>query len=110
MRVKSALRKIRSVKMLSIQISREAESDLEDISFYTHLEWGERQAEKYLNDLLSCLNLLAKNPLIGQDMSVIQNDLRMFPFKSHYLFFIPKKESILIVRILGQQMDFEAHL
>ena len=42
----------------------QAEQDLVEIWLYTFNEWGEYQADKYLDDLEGAIRLLAEQPLI----------------------------------------------
>ena len=44
-----------------------AEQDLIDIWLYTLNEWGEYQADKYLDDLDAAIHLLAAQPLICRE-------------------------------------------
>jgi len=91
-------------------MSHEADIDLEDISFYTYMTWGGRQANIYLAQLKEFFQKLADNPTIGRDASEFVEGLKRFGYKSHMIFYITTDTGILIVRVLGQQMDFEQHL
>ena len=92
------------------QFSEEADVDLEDIAFHTFMKWGEHQSDKYLAKLKDCITALSENPFLGKEASEIVSELRVFPFKSHYIFYFPRDTGILIVRILGQSMDYNQHL
>lgn len=92
------------------QFTEEADADLEDISFYTYVKWGEKKAEKYLANLKECVITLFDNSFIGKDVSYMGTEFRMFAFKSHYIFYLTREGDILIVCILGQSMDDLQHL
>ena len=53
-----------------------ATKDLADIDQYSVREWGEAQADRYLNQLEACFFRLAKNPLLGRECSTIRPGLR----------------------------------
>lgn len=92
------------------QFTKEADADLEDISFYTYVKFGEKQAEKYLANLKEGVITLSRNPFIGKDVSDMGTEFKMFTFKSHAIFYLTREDDILIVRILGQSMDYLQHL
>lgn len=92
------------------QFTEEADADLEDISFYTYVKWGEKQAEKYLTNLKEYVIAFSENPFNGKDVSYMGTEFRMFAFKSHYIFYLTREDDILIVRLLGQSMDYLQHL
>jgi toxin ParE1/3/4 len=96
--------------MLKIQISEEAGLDIEDISFYTYEKWGSRQADKYGKELYQCFEKLAKNPLIGRDVSNLIPNARLFLFEAHAIFYKVSDTEIYVFRILGQKQDFGRHL
>ena len=96
--------------MREFLISKEADTDLEDISFYTYMNWREKQAVLYLAKLKECFQTLTDSPTIGRDASEFSQGLRRFSYESHMIFYVMIDTGILIVRVLGQQMDYEQHL
>ncbi len=58
--------------MRSIHIHGLAESDLIDIWRYSFDEWGEVQADKYLDELDSGIKRLAENPEIGMKRDFVR--------------------------------------
>lgn len=87
-----------------------AENDLFNIADYTIEQWGIKQARTYRDKLNSCFTLLADRPTIGRDASEYGQELRRYAYQSHTIFYVPTDTGILIVRVLGQQMDYEQHL
>jgi len=61
---------------MRINIQSKAEQDLIDIWLYTFSEWGESQADKYLDEIDEGLNLINGNPEIGLDYSFIRQGYR----------------------------------
>jgi toxin ParE1/3/4 len=87
-----------------VRISVEAEQDIDRIAAYTLLEWGSRQADRYLAKLESGFDLLARNPSIGRPCDSIRKDLRRFEIGRHVVFYTLQFGGILVVRVLHEHM------
>jgi toxin ParE1/3/4 len=59
--------------------------------------------------LKNCLELLARNPEIGNSAEDIQPGYRRFPHQSHIIFYTQADSDIFIVRILHKSMDISDH-
>jgi len=90
--------------VLQVDVSIEAEEDIDQITAYTTRTWGWRQTIHYLAKLEDGFNLLAQNPSIGRSCDSIRPGLRRFEIGKHVVFFILEPNGIQIVRILHQQM------
>jgi toxin ParE1/3/4 len=90
--------------MLQIDVSIDAEEDIDQISAYTTRTWGWRQASRYLAKLEDGCNLLVQNPSIGRTCDSIRPGLRRFEIGKHVVFYILIPDGIQIARILHQQM------
>ncbi|WP_331711043.1 type II toxin-antitoxin system RelE/ParE family toxin, partial [Sulfitobacter sp. HI0054] len=55
--------------MREIHHSQAAKSDLVDIWVETYRQWGEAQADRYLDDIERALQGLIANPQMGSDCS-----------------------------------------
>lgn len=51
---------------MPLKFSLEAQFDLENISYYGHLKYGEKRAELYLKGLEETLNIIMSFPEIGK--------------------------------------------
>ena len=91
-------------------LSAKADEDLDDIADYSLEIWGETLTQKYLIELIDCLEKIAETPDIGRDASEFSPNLKRFNYKAHSVFFMSTDTGILIVRILGQKQDFNRHL
>ena len=60
--------------MLKVNVSVEAEEDIDLIAAYTTRTWGWRQTNRYLAKLEDGFELLAQNPLIGRSCDSIRPD------------------------------------
>jgi len=85
-------------------VSREAETDIDQIATYTSNAWGWRQTDRYLDQLEESFQILAQHPAIGRSCDSIQEGLRRFEVGKHVVFYRAEPEGILIVRVLHQQM------
>ena len=90
--------------MLQVDVSFEAEEDIDQIAAHTTRTWGWRQTNHYLAKLEDGFNLLAQNPSVGRPCDSIRPGLRRFEIGKHVVFYFVEPDEILIVRILHQQM------
>ena len=90
--------------MPQLQISAEAEEDIDRIVAYTAGKWGWRQADRYLAKLEDGFNLLAGNPSIGRPCESIRAGLRRLEIGRHVVFYLQGPVAVLVVRVLHQQM------
>ena len=87
--------------MLRLEVTPEAESDLVDIWLYTCNEWGADQADKYLDQLERGIN----HPELGVDYSHVFPGYRQLHQEHHLVFYRLQDSSVLIVRVLHEDMD-----
>ncbi len=90
--------------MSTINISREAENDLDSILAYTIKEWGLDQAARYLGVLEAAFELLGSNPLMGHGCDKLRAGLRRYEVESHVVFYLPETDGVFIVRVLHAHM------
>ena len=96
--------------MRKLRFSRRADSDIVAISQYTSAEFGEEQARKYRDQLISCFTSLLEHPHLGRSADELAPGLRRIRQQAHVVFYMPSEDAVLIVRVLHQSMDFERHL
>jgi toxin ParE1/3/4 len=87
-----------------LRFSGAAKTDLLSIGAYTLQNWGQAQAERYLDGLERCAKLLAANPSMGRPCHWIRPGLYRFEKGRHVLFYRLQEDGILISRILHQSM------
>lgn len=87
------------------KLSNLAAEDFDSIYEFTWRKFGPLQADKYTADLDSFLKLLARNPEMGRDRSDLVEGIRKHDHAEHAIFYKEVGGSILIVRILHQQME-----
>ena len=96
--------------MAVYRLSRKAAADLAGIHEYSLSRFGLRQARHYLNGLHDRFHDLAQHPMLGRSADRIRKDLRRYEYRSHVVFYVPRDEDILVVRVLHEAMDVRRHL
>lgn len=92
-------------------LSKGAQKDIVGIADYTIENFGIKQARKYRDGLISCFEDLSKSPERGR-LYLHKDDtlLMRYRHKSHIVFYKRTNQGILIIRVLGERMDFIRHL
>jgi len=96
--------------MAGYKLSRAAKNDIAAIYEFGIQTFGYNQAQLYLMQLHKHFLTIMKSPNIGRDASEFSDGLKRFVFESHTIFYQPMDTGVFIVRVLGQQMDYQKHL
>jgi len=96
--------------VLKITKSLAAENDLINIWVYSFDNWGVVQADKYLDQLNHGFKFIAENPLVGTNCDDIRKGYFSYPIKRHLVFYKIESKVLIIVRVLGTEMDYVEHL
>ena len=96
--------------MAKFEITEAADRDLTDIYIYSHRQFGEQQADRYLLSLEECFARLAEMPKLGRSIESLRAGYFRFDHASHTIFYTIAVGGIRIVRVLHQRMDPERHL
>lgn len=96
--------------MYRILKTAEAEQDLINIWSYTYRNWGEEQADIYLDSLEEAFKLLTETPLLCRSRREFVRPVRIHPHAHHLVIYDVLPEIINIVRVLHESMDIEAQL
>ena len=86
------------------------DQDLVEIWLYTYKEWGEKQADKYLDDLDTAIKLLAEQPLISRIRTELDPPVRIHHHGHHLIVYLALDDGISIIRVLHESMDVDSHL
>lgn len=95
---------------VTVRISNLAERDLLSIWTYTLEEWGETQADAYIESFAGKFSLLASLPGAGRSIDEVRPGYRRARHGSHLIFSRQVEDGVEIVRVLHQQMDPTLHL
>ena len=96
--------------MVRYQIQTEADLDIDEIYADGIETWGLAQARSYLLGLHERFEFLADNSNIGVNSDELAPNLQKFPYGRHVVFFTKTDTGVMIVRVLGEEMDFKRHL
>ncbi len=96
--------------MRQVIIRQRAKRDLQEIWYYSAAQWGVAQADSYVSMIQKAIERMVVDGARAARCDTLYPDLRRARAGSHILFFLVDAENIDVVRILHQQMDFEAHL
>lgn len=92
------------------KLSQKAADDFGDIYEYTFLNFGEEQADNYIEEMESCLQTASEAPFIGRDCSGLRPGIRRHDHQKHAIFYRVRDLDIFVIRILHQQMNPMLHL
>jgi len=84
-----------------------ARDDLASIADYTLSIWGEAQMRVYLDALLSRVEWLSENPMLGRPRPEIAPHLRSWREGSHIIFYRTAEDRIQIIGVPHQSMDLD---
>lgn len=97
--------------MAGYRFTNEAVKDLEEIWSYAKQKWSFEQADRYYNLIIDEIEFISSNPLLGRSMDYIKEGYKSTKVKSHLVFYKQHEtDTILIVRILHQNMDIRQRL
>ena len=98
------------VYMSKFVLSKKADDDLAGIFEYGIVNFGIERATEYLLGINDKFNLISNNKELGRTADEISKDLKRVSQNRHVIFFKEMKGSVMIVRDLRREMDFERHL
>ncbi|MDA0967548.1 MAG: type II toxin-antitoxin system RelE/ParE family toxin [Proteobacteria bacterium] len=87
-----------------------AEADFVDIWLYTYNNWGEVQADKYIDELNKSLKILVEQPLICRERKEFSPPVRIYRYLEHLIIYVIYGDEIKIIRVLHKSMDVENHI
>ena len=87
-----------------------AEQDLIDIWIYSYHQWGENQADKYLDELDVAIKALASSPLAYRERPEFSPPVRVCHHASHLVIYRLVDKTVNIIRVLHESMDIDRHL
>lgn len=91
--------------MTEVNLSEEAEVDLENIYLYGKAQWGRAQAERYIDHLFEAFDDLADYPEAYRERADISPGLHMRPEHSHLIFYRHTRRQVTIIRVLHASVD-----
>jgi len=96
--------------MPSYKFAKSAQIDLVNIIDYTIETWGVEQSSVYIDGLELLIGKLAESPEIGKFCHHLIQNIRVFSYQSHLIYYMDNVSGILIVRVLHKNMSPTLHL
>ena len=96
-----------SANVAKAQFSDPARQDLDHIWTFIATE-SLTGADRALESIRKCIELLASNPFLGRSRSEYGADLRSLVVDAFVVFYTPSAEGVLIVRIVRGERDIDA--
>ena len=87
-----------------------AEEDLKNIWLYSFKNWGETQADYYMQQLDAGLHRLMDNPMLGRSRDGIRLGYRSIQINRHIAYYLIQNQRIVIVRVLHERMNPSEHI
>jgi toxin ParE1/3/4 len=94
----------------ALDLSDEAETDIETILRKTGEEWGEKQIPIYADTLDNALQTILRHPAIGHTSSRLPKAYRSYPVGSHVVYYRMLGNTVRVDRILHERMSPKKHL
>jgi toxin ParE1/3/4 len=92
--------------MPKYSLTKKAVYDLKQIWNYTYDNWTEKQADKYVNQLLNRCLQISKKPLQDRKYENLYPGLKGSKVNKHIIFYRKiEEEQIEVIRILHERMD-----
>ena len=96
--------------MKTLVVSQRAKADLREIRVFSRKRWGGEQAQAYVELIISRFAWLMRNARRGTRADQLILGLRRVNVRRHAILYLEHADSIEILRVLHQQMDFAAQL
>lgn len=87
------------------RFSPAAEQDLQGIWQYTEENWGRKQADAYIDQVVEGCALVAGNPALAPSCSHIRPGYLRILIGRHHVYFRETSYGIAVIRILHFRMD-----
>lgn len=96
--------------MRKLHQQAKAREDLKKIWLYSFREYGEKQADKYYDELIAGMESIEGNPYIGVACDYIRQGYRQHQINEHSIFYRLSEKKIRIIRILHKNMKSKHHI
>jgi toxin ParE1/3/4 len=93
---------------LRVQISSQANADLDRLVQDGLRHFGRPQTERYLEGVYRAFGLLAEFPYANREHTEFKPPLRVHPHERHLIFYLVKDEMLFILRVRHSREDWQA--
>lgn len=92
------------MRATSYVISTDAQIDIDDLYAYSLLNFGIKQADRYLDSLYACFSMLCEHPHTGKNVDNIVSGAHRQVHQEHVIYY-KLASPLLVLRILGGKQD-----
>ncbi|MBP0618194.1 type II toxin-antitoxin system RelE/ParE family toxin [Jiella mangrovi] len=92
---------------MTYRLSALAEQDFYEIYREGALQFGEKQADDYLANLMKTLALIAANPEMARERREVKPPVRVHPFRAHLIIYTIQDSDILVLRLPRGSREWE---
>lgn len=85
---------------MRIEISPKAFSDLDDIFNFSLRQWGDVQANQYIERVFARLDLLSDSPKLGRRVERMPPEVRVLRTEQHSAYYQVRVDHIWVMRVL----------
>ncbi len=96
--------------MRAVVLLERAKTDLIEIWNYTASTWNVQQADHYIGIIHAALGRAASGVDKARDSENVRPSLKRIRCGSHFAFLVFREDSIQVVRVLHERMNFDDHL
>ncbi len=96
--------------MRALVISERAEADLRAIWLYSFDNWGEAQADRYLDELDAGMRKCGVEPEGGKQQEAVRSGYWSSLVRKHVVFYTFTDQEVRIQRVLHGSMDPPRHI
>ena len=91
------------------RLSPKARADMETVWLYSLGQWGQKQTERYVDDLTEAFEFLAERPSAGVGCDNIRVGYRKHPVIRHVIYYRKTNYGVEVMRVLHNQMLATRH-
>lgn len=97
--------------MKVLRQTKAARADLRNIYAYTYVEWGEQQADTYLDGLRQAMDSILNDTAMVRPLKSRHENMFKLQQGRHLIVLREQADdSVLVVRVLHERMDIETQL
>jgi toxin ParE1/3/4 len=97
-------------KTLELRLRPKARRDLAGIWTYTRRRWSRAQADRYVGAIYAEIEELRERPSLGRPAPIGKAPFLKRACGSHVIFYLVSENTLDVVRVLHERMDFPARL
>lgn len=92
--------------MTQYELSKDAQTDLQEVARYTIKHWGKQQFNLYRQGLKETFHAIGNGSVAERQFSESLPQLRVIKYRHHYIFYIKNDESRpIIIGVIHERRD-----